>query len=144
MSLYAIGDLHLSLGTNKPMDVFGPRWENYVEKIRLGFSGLTEEDVCVICGDISWGMSLDESLEDLRFIDALPGRKILLKGNHDFWWTSAANSTGCNLPSFSAIHLTNVAIKAGNFSGAGNTLREPEMNTGTFRHAPALSLSICE
>jgi len=93
MSLYAIGDLHLSLGTDKPMDVFGPRWENYVEKIREGFSALTEEDVCVICGDISWGMSLDESLEDLRFIEALPGRKILLKGNHDYWWTSAAKMT---------------------------------------------------
>lgn len=90
MSLYAIGDLHLSLTANKPMDVFGPRWENHVEKIRDGFSALTAEDTCVICGDISWGMSLDESLEDFRFIEALPGRKLLVKGNHDFWWTSAA------------------------------------------------------
>lgn len=93
MSLYAIGDLHLSLTANKPMDVFGPRWENYVEKIRSGFSALTEDDTCVICGDISWGMSLEEALEDFRFIEALPGRKILLKGNHDFWWTSAAKMT---------------------------------------------------
>lgn len=93
MSLYAIGDLHLSLGTNKSMDVFGDRWENYVEKIVLGFSALTAEDVCVICGDISWGMSLEQSLPDFRFIEALPGRKILLKGNHDYWWTSVAKMT---------------------------------------------------
>lgn len=90
MSLYAIGDLHLSLGTNKPMDVFGPCWENYVQKIREGFSALSDDDVCVICGDISWGMSLPQSLPDFRFIEALPGRKLLLKGNHDYWWTSAA------------------------------------------------------
>lgn len=93
MSLYAIGDLHLSLTANKPMDVFGPRWENHVEKIRDGFSALTDDDICVICGDISWGMSLEESLEDFRFIDTLPGRKILLKGNHDFWWTSVTKMT---------------------------------------------------
>lgn len=93
MSLFAIGDLHLSLTANKPMDVFGPRWENYVQKIKTGFSALTDEDVCVICGDISWGLDLDEALEDLRFIEALPGRKILLKGNHDYWWTSMAKMT---------------------------------------------------
>ncbi|MCD7769520.1 MAG: metallophosphoesterase [Oscillospiraceae bacterium] len=90
MSLFAIGDLHLSLTANKPMDVFGPRWENYVEKIKTGFSALTEDDVCVLCGDVSWGIDLDEALEDFRFIEALPGRKIILKGNHDYWWTSAA------------------------------------------------------
>lgn len=89
MSLYAIGDLHLSLGSNKPMDVFGDRWKNYIEKIAAGFSALRDDDVCVICGDISWGMSLSESREDFRFLEALPGKKILLKGNHDFWWTSA-------------------------------------------------------
>ncbi len=93
MSLFAIGDLHLSFSANKPMDVFGPRWENYVERIRAGFQALTAEDVCVICGDVSWGMTLDEALEDFRFIDALPGRKIVLKGNHDYWWTSAAKMT---------------------------------------------------
>lgn len=93
MSLYAIGDLHLSLTANKPMDVFGPRWENHVEKIRRGFSALTDEDTTVICGDISWGMDLDEALEDFRFIEALPGKKIMLKGNHDYWWTSMAKMT---------------------------------------------------
>ena len=88
MALYAIGDLHLSLGTNKPMDVFGPKWANYVERIRENFSKLNDDDVIVIAGDISWGMSLEQSLPDFQFIDALPGRKILLKGNHDYWWAS--------------------------------------------------------
>jgi hypothetical protein len=89
MALYTIGDLHLSLNSDKSMDVFGPGWANYVERIREGFSGLTEDDTTVLCGDLSWGMSLEESLEDLKFINSLPGRKILLKGNHDYWWNTA-------------------------------------------------------
>ena len=92
MSLYAIGDLHLSLGTDKPMDVFGGRWENYVEKIKEGFSVLNDDDLTVICGDISWGMSMDETLEDFKFIDRLPGKKIILKGNHDYWWTTTTKA----------------------------------------------------
>jgi len=72
------------------MDIFGGGWSNYVEKISEGFSVLTPDDVCVICGDISWGMSLVESIEDFRYIDKLPGRKIILKGNHDYWWTTAS------------------------------------------------------
>lgn len=92
MSLYAIGDLHLSLGTDKPMDIFGGKWENYVEKLRTGFSTLSESDTCVICGDLTWGMTLESSQEDFKFIDALPGRKIILKGNHDYWWTTATKA----------------------------------------------------
>ena len=92
MSLYAIGDLPLSLGTDNPMDVFGGRWENYVEKIKEGFSVLNDDDLTVICGDISWGMSMDETLEDFKFIDRLPGKKIILKGNHDYWWTTATKA----------------------------------------------------
>ena len=90
LSLYAIGDLHLSLGSDKPMDVFGGDWENYVEKIKSGFSILGPGDVCVICGDISWAMSLEESIEDFKFIDGLPGSKIILKGNHDYWWMTVS------------------------------------------------------
>ncbi len=92
MALYAIGDLHLSLGAEKPMDVFGGRWENYIEKLKNGFSVLTNDDTCVICGDITWGMSLDDCLDDFRFINAVPGRKIILKGNHDYWWTTASKA----------------------------------------------------
>lgn len=90
MAIYAIGDLHLSLGTDKPMDVFGGNWDNYVMKIKDGFSILGEKDTCVICGDVTWGMSLESSLEDFKFIDALPGQKIILKGNHDYWWSTSA------------------------------------------------------
>ena len=75
MALYAIGDLHLSLSADKPMDVFGSKWENYVERIRDAFSGLKDDDVIVLAGDISWGISLEEALADFRFLDALPGKR---------------------------------------------------------------------
>lgn len=90
MALYAIGDPHLSLGVNKPMDVFGGAWENYVDKLREGFSVVEPEDTVVLCGDLSWGMSLEQTEADFAFLNALPGRKLLLKGNHDYWWTTAA------------------------------------------------------
>ena len=90
MSLYVIGDLHLSLTADKPRDVFGGLWEDHVRRLRESFSALGEEDVTVLCGDLSWGMSLQESAEDFRFIDRLPGRKVVLKGNHDYWWSTAA------------------------------------------------------
>ena len=89
MALYAIGDLHLSFGSDKPMDVFGEGWSNYTGRISAGFQLLSPDDVCVICGDISWGMTLEESLDDFRFLAGLPGKKIILKGNHDYWWTTA-------------------------------------------------------
>ena len=90
MPLYAIGDLHLSHGTDKPMDVFGGGWSNYIEKIKEGFSHLKPDDVCVLCGDTSWGMSFEESLPDFKFISELPGKKIIIKGNHDYWWGTAS------------------------------------------------------
>ena len=93
MALYAIGDTHLAIGKDKPMDIFGPLWDNHTEKLRAGFAKLNDDDVCVICGDISWGMGLEDTLEDFLFIDSLPGRKIILKGNHDYWWTTAAKMT---------------------------------------------------
>ena len=87
MALYAIGDLHLSLGSNKPMDVFGGRWEGYVDKLRAGFSVVRPEDTTVLLGDLSWALSLEEATQDFAFINAIPGRKIILKGNHDSWWS---------------------------------------------------------
>lgn len=90
MSLYAIGDLHLSLNGEKPMDVFGTLWENHVERIHKAFSRLNSSDVVVLAGDTSWGMSLADALPDFAFLDTLPGQKLLLKGNHDYWWTTAA------------------------------------------------------
>lgn len=91
MALYAIGDLHLALGVpEKDMAVFGGRWVGYTEKIAKRFSELTDEDTVVLCGDTSWGMSLEQALPDFRFLQELPGRKVLVKGNHDYWWMTAS------------------------------------------------------
>lgn len=90
MALYAIGDLHLSLGGDKPMDVFGGAWTGYVDKLRDGMACIGPEDTTVLLGDLSWGMDLDRARADFAWIAAIPGRKILLKGNHDYWWTTAA------------------------------------------------------
>ena len=90
MALYAIGDLHLSLSVNKSMEVFGEAWRNYVPRIEQALSVLTAEDTLVLAGDTSWGISLEEAEADFRFLDRFPGRKLLLKGNHDYWWSTAA------------------------------------------------------
>ena len=90
MALYAIGDLHLSLSGEKPMDIFGDRWADHTGKIKESFSTLNEDDVIVLCGDLSWAMSMDGAVEDFRFINDLPGRMIILKGNHDYWWTTSS------------------------------------------------------
>ena len=94
MALYAIGDLHLSLGSDKPMDVFGEVWKDHAEKLKTGFSGLTDDDVTVLCGDLSWAMDLPGAEQDFRFIHELPGKKIVLKGNHDYWWSTASKAMG--------------------------------------------------
>ena len=90
MALYAIGDLHLSLGTDKPMDIFGGAWVGYMEKLREGMSVIREEDTTVLLGDLSWALGLDSAKEDFAWINQIPGRKIILKGNHDYWWSTAA------------------------------------------------------
>ena len=88
MSVYAIADLHLSLGADKPMDVF-PGWEGYVDRLQENWrQTVKDEDTVVIAGDISWALRLEDTLEDFRFIEKLPGRKILVKGNHDCWWST--------------------------------------------------------
>lgn len=92
MALFAIGDLHLSLSGEKSMEVFGGRWTDYQNKIIRGFSLLKDDDVCVLCGDIAWGMTMEEAKDDFLFLSRLPGKKIILKGNHDFWWTTAAKA----------------------------------------------------
>lgn len=90
MALYAIGDLHLSLTVNKPMDIFGSGWTDHTRRLEEAFSQLNDEDTIVLCGDTSWGIDFEESLEDFRFIDRLPGKKLILKGNHDYWWNTAS------------------------------------------------------
>ena len=89
MALYAIGDLHLCLGAPKPMDVFGGAWVGYMEKLRRGMEIISEEDTTVLLGDLSWALDLQEAAADFHWIDQIPGRKIILKGNHDYWWSTA-------------------------------------------------------
>ena len=90
MALYAIGDLHLSLSCNKSMEVFGDAWKDYVARIADALGQLTDEDVLILAGDTSWGMTLEEAEADFRFLDRFPGKKYLVKGNHDYWWATAA------------------------------------------------------
>ena len=90
MALYAIGDLHLSLGAEKPMDVFGGNWVGYMDKLKEGLSVIRPEDTTVLLGDLSWALDLASAKEDFAWIDQIPGRKIILKGNHDYWWSTAA------------------------------------------------------
>ena len=88
MAIYAIADLHLSLGTDKPMDVFRG-WQDYTQRLKTNWENIvTENDTVVIPGDVSWAMRLENCIEDFSFIDKLPGKKIILKGNHDYWWST--------------------------------------------------------
>lgn len=87
MAIFALSDLHLPLGIDKPMDIFGVRWDNYVEKIEYEWKkNVKEEDFVIVNGDFSWATYLSEALRDFQFIEALPGKKLISKGNHDYWW----------------------------------------------------------
>ncbi len=87
MAVYAMADLHLSLSVDKSMDKFGARWQDYINKIKKNWcSIINDNDTVVIAGDISWAIDFKEAYEDFQFIDSLPGRKLLGKGNHDYWW----------------------------------------------------------
>ncbi len=102
MAVYAIGDLHLSLTSGHPMDVF-PGWRDYTARIQENWRAkITDEDTVVLAGDTSWGLTLEDALADFQLIDQLPGQKLLLKGNHDYWW-----STKNKMESFFAAHGLN-------------------------------------
>jgi len=89
MSIYAISDLHLSFNKNKPMEIFGDNWKNHYEKIRIDWKAkVKDNDLVLLPGDFSWAMNLEDNLEELKFLENLPGKKILLKGNHDYWWNT--------------------------------------------------------
>ena len=90
MALYAIGDLHLCLGAEKPMDVFGGAWVGYMDKLQQGLSVVKPEDTLVLLGDLCWALDLSQATADFAWINEIPGRKIILKGNHDYWWSTAA------------------------------------------------------
>ena len=123
MAVYVIADLHLATANaEKSMEVFGKRWVNYIEKLKSRWSRvISDEDTVVIPGDISWGLATKEALDDLLWLDALPGKKIIMKGNHDFWWSTVSKLTKFfeenNINTISI--LNNNAIKAENYIIAG-------------------------
>lgn len=89
MALHVIGDLHLCLGVEKPMDIFGGAWIGYMEKLEQGIQKIGENDTTVLLGDLSWALDLEDAKLDFAWIDRIPGRKIIIKGNHDYWWSTA-------------------------------------------------------
>lgn len=92
MSIYVIGDLHLSFSVDKPMDIFGNNWENHAEKIKQNWiEKVNENDTVILPGDFSWATYLEETHEDFKYLSELPGKKILSKGNHDYWWTTVTS-----------------------------------------------------
>ncbi len=106
MALYAIGDLHLSFGTDKPMDIFGGKWDGYVEKLKTGLACMTEEDTLVLLGDVSWGLDLQQAKRDFQFLSEIPGRKLIVKGNHDYWWSTVKKFEDfCTENGFCNLHL---------------------------------------
>lgn len=91
MSIYAIGDLHLSLNKEKPMDIFGGNWKNHEQKIKENWKNTVQDnDLVILPGDFSWEMHLKDMYNDFAYLNQLPGKKLLLKGNHDYWWTTLA------------------------------------------------------
>lgn len=131
--IWTIADLHLSFGVaNKSMDIFGPSWEKHAEKIAENWNrSIHPEDLVLIPGDISWGMRLDEAVPDLNWIHSLPGTKVLLKGNHDYWWDSLKKIVEVLPPSIhlvqnNAFHWKDVTI------GGARLWDTPEYDFGSF------------
>ncbi len=151
MSIFAIGDTHLSFACDKPMDIFRG-WTDYVLRIEKNWKAVIEDDdTVVIPGDISWAMSLQEAEEDFRFINSLPGKKIILKGNHDYWWnTKRKMDKFLGEKSFDTISiLHNNAYKIGDFVIAGSRGWFYDAQTGAdkkviLREASRLDTSITE
>ena len=151
MSIFTIADTHLSLSDDKPMDIFGG-WQDYVSRLESNWKSLiTDDDTVVLPGDISWAMSLEGALEDFRFIHNLPGKKIILKGNHDYWWNTKRKMDTWleneNLDTISILH--NNAFKVGDYVLCGTRGWFYDAETGAdmkvlLREASRLDMSIQE
>lgn len=109
MALYAIGDLHLCLGAPKPMDIFGGNWVGYMQKLEQGLSVISDRDTTVLMGDLSWALGLEDAKADFEWMNRhIPGRKIILKGNHDYWWNTVAKfDRFCADNQFENFHILN-------------------------------------
>jgi len=120
MNVYAISDLHLSTTSDKPMDIFGGNWEGHFEKIKADWQEkVKDDDVVLIAGDISWAMKLDDALPDLRVLADLPGKKIFIRGNHDYWWNGITRLRDA-APNDSFVFLQTDSIRIGNFVFVGS------------------------
>ena len=119
MKIFSISDLHLDINNTKPMNIFGPVWENHLDKIIKDWnSKVSEEDIVVLAGDYSWAMKLEEVAPDFEFLNKLKGIKIIIRGNHDYWWSSLSKVRAL-LPQ-NVYALQNDAIKLGNYIFCGN------------------------
>jgi len=119
--IFALSDLHLSFASNKPMDIFGPAWQNHAAKIETAWREcVTPEDTVLVGGDISWGMKLRDAQPDLDWLGQLPGTKVVVKGNHDYWWTSLKKLRDACDPSI--LFLQNEPIRIGDVCIGGTRL----------------------
>ncbi len=119
MKIFSISDLHLDINNTKPMDIFGPVWHGHTDKIIEDWKNkVTEDDIVILAGDYSWAMKLEDVVPDFEFLSNLPGTKILIRGNHDYWWGSIARVRE-KLPA-NTYALQNDAIKIGNYIFCGN------------------------
>ncbi len=121
MKIFAISDLHLSVNNPKPMDIFGPAWDNYIDKIFADWrEKVSGDDLVLMAGDFSWAMKLEETAPDFAMINTLPGKKIIIRGNHDYWWKSISAVREVLPQNFYAIQ--NDALKFGDFIICGTRL----------------------
>ena len=132
MRIFAISDLHLSFQVDKPMDIFGPAWQGHPERIKKAWiESVGTDDIVLIPGDISWAMRLNEAVEDFAFLGVLPGTKVIIKGNHDYWWPSLSKVKQFVPPS--VIPLQNTSIVFGNIGIAGSRLWiDPELELESY------------
>lgn len=158
MSIFAIADLHLPLSVNKPMDIFGNRWQDYVNKIKKNWCAIVnDDDTVIIPGDISWAISIDEADADFDFLENLPGKKLLGKGNHDYWWgTMSKNRAYVEEKGFKSIDfLFNNAYEVEDYIVCGtrgwyideklqNATNDPEYEKIVARESARLKLSLDE
>lgn len=119
MKIFAISDLHLCLSGAKPMDIFGASWENYLDEIKQDWNAkVTDEDIVLMAGDMSWALKLEEATKDLEYLNSLNGQKVIIRGNHDYWWKSIS-ALRQELPK-NIYPLQNDAIKYGNYIICGS------------------------
>ena len=130
MKIFAISDLHLAITTPKPMDVFGGEWENYLEKIAIDWKNkVSDNDIVLIAGDLSWAMKLEDAMTDFSYFKDLPGTKIIIRGNHDYWWSTISNVRN-SLPE-NVYAIQNDAMKIDNFIFCGTRgWTVPELYSG--------------